>query len=88
MKMNFNWDKVDGLSNALGGRIELLEKLVDKDGLSESAVQIVADSEFRKDFIKLYGFHIDSNESDPSEAVTYLEDAVGMKPAFMDYMML
>ena len=85
MKMNLNGDKVDGLSNALGGRIELLEKLVDKDGLSEGAVQIVADSEFREDFIKLYGFHIDSNESDPSEAVTYLEDAVGMRPAFMDY---
>lgn len=33
----------------------------------------------------VYGFHIDSSVSDPSEAVTYLEDAVGMTPAFMDY---
>ena len=33
----------------------------------------------------LYGFHIDGSESDPSEAVTYLEDAVGMTPAKMDY---
>lgn len=31
----------------------------------------------------VYGFHIDPNESDPSEAVTYLIDAVGMTPAAM-----
>lgn len=33
----------------------------------------------------IYGFHIDSNESDPAAAVTYLKDAVGMTPAKMDY---
>ena len=33
----------------------------------------------------VYGFHIDSSESDPSAAVTYLEDAVGMTPAHMDF---
>lgn len=33
----------------------------------------------------LYGFHIDSTESDPASAVTYLEDAVGMTPAKMDF---
>ena len=33
----------------------------------------------------IYGFHIDPGESDPSAAVTYLEDAVGMTPAAMDY---
>ena len=32
-----------------------------------------------------YGFHIDSSESDPSACVTYLEYAIGMTPAFMDY---
>ena len=32
-----------------------------------------------------YGFHINGNESDPAHMVTYLEDAVGMQPAFMDY---
>jgi len=31
----------------------------------------------------LYGIHINPNESDPSNAVTYLEDAVGMTPAKM-----
>lgn len=33
----------------------------------------------------VYGFHIDSTKSDPSQAVTYLEDAVGMTPAAMNY---
>lgn len=33
----------------------------------------------------VYGFHIDSSESDPSDAVTYLEDAVGLTPAHMDF---
>ena len=33
----------------------------------------------------VYGFHIDSSEADPSAAVTYLRDAVGMTPAKMDY---
>ncbi len=31
----------------------------------------------------IYGFHIDPDESDPSDAVTYLMDAVGMEPAKM-----
>ena len=33
----------------------------------------------------VYGFHIDGSESDPSSKITYLEDAVGMTPAHMDY---
>lgn len=33
----------------------------------------------------IYGFHIDSSESDPSACVTYLSDAVGMTPAHMDF---
>lgn len=33
----------------------------------------------------VYGFHIDSSESDPSACVTYLADAVGATPAYMDY---
>lgn len=31
----------------------------------------------------VYGFHVDPDESDPADAVTYLEDAVGMTPAAM-----
>lgn len=33
----------------------------------------------------VYGFHIDSTISDSSNAVTYIEDAVGMTPAHMDF---
>ena len=33
----------------------------------------------------IYGFHIDSSESDPAAAVTYIADAIGMTPAKMDY---
>lgn len=32
----------------------------------------------------VYGIRINLNESDPTAAVTYLEDAVGMTPAYMD----
>lgn len=34
---------------------------------------------------KVYSFHINGNESNPSDAVTYLDDAVGMTPAYMDF---
>lgn len=32
----------------------------------------------------LYGIRIDQNESDPASALIYLEDAVGMTPAYME----
>ena len=34
---------------------------------------------------EIFGFHVDASESDPSEAVTYLWDAVGKTPAHMDF---
>lgn len=33
----------------------------------------------------VYGIYIDGNNSNPSTRVTYIEDAIGMKPAFMNY---
>lgn len=33
----------------------------------------------------IYGFQINGSESDPAASVTYLEDAVGMTPAHMDF---
>ena len=33
----------------------------------------------------IYGFQINGSESDPAAAVAYLEDAVGMTPAHMDF---
>ena len=38
-----------------------------------------------KDIPTVYAFHIDGSESDPSSMINYLEDAVGMTPAYMDY---
>lgn len=49
------------------------------DGLEEFATDI--------DTIQTthtYGYHVDSSISDPSNAVTYVADAVGMTPAKMD----
>ena len=34
---------------------------------------------------KVYGFHINGSESNPSSMVTYLDDAVGMTPAAMNF---
>lgn len=34
---------------------------------------------------KLYGFHLDNNESDPDAKITYIADAIGAVPAKMDY---
>ena len=33
----------------------------------------------------VYAFHIDGSEDDPDSKVTYLKDAIGMRPAKMDY---
>jgi hypothetical protein len=46
----------------------------------------IGDTLYQVDGKKIcYGFHIDSAETDADDAVTYLEDAVGMTPAYMDY---
>ena len=54
-----------------------------KEGFS-----IVADAieESESDDYVLYGFHINSAEPDPGKAVTYIEDAVGMTPARMNFL--
>ena len=38
-----------------------------------------------RDGATVYGFHVDGAESDPAAAVTYLEDAVGLTPAAMNF---
>lgn len=48
------------------------------DGLEEYAEDILSIPN-----AIIYGFHIDPDESDPSDAVTYLKDAIGMTPAKM-----
>ena len=58
--------------------------------LNETGKQIVTELQGIRSAIvqkpqTIYGFHINGNESDPSAAVTYLKDAVGMTPAGMNY---
>lgn len=59
-------------------------------GVNQHSVSQIADHEQRITKLEglfpdtvVYGFHIDPNESDPSAAVTYLSQAVGMIPAKM-----
>ena len=55
---------------------------VTSDGLKTAFDDVYEAIKEAQDTI-IYGFHIDPNESDPKEAVTYLKDAVGMNPASM-----
>ncbi len=66
----------DSASKAMATTPEGYEALVDQVADMRDAIQ---------NGRVIYGFHIDSNESDPDAAVTYLKDAVGMTPAKMDY---
>ncbi len=66
----------DSASKAMATTPEGYEALVDQVTDMRDAIQ---------NGRVIYGFHIDSNESDPDAAVTYLKDAVGMTPAKMDY---
>lgn len=50
-----------------------------KQGVEDIATAV------RNNHVKIYGFHVDGSESDPDSMITYLEDAVGMTPAHMDY---
>jgi len=40
-------------------------------------------SDLQKKAVKVYSYHVNPTESDPEDAVTYLDDAVGMTPAKM-----
>lgn len=40
-------------------------------------------AELQKKAVKVYSFHVNPNESDPEDAVTYLDDATGLTPAKM-----
>lgn len=58
--------------------------------LDDTGKQIVAaidkvTSAIRGSSATVYGFFINGNESDPSAAVSYTDDAIGMTPAYMDF---
>lgn len=40
-------------------------------------------SDLQKKAVKVYTYHVNPNESDPEDAVTYLDDAAGLTPAKM-----
>ena len=40
-------------------------------------------SDLQKKAVKVYTYHVNPNESDPEDAVTYLDDATGLTPAKM-----
>lgn len=56
------------------------------DDVNSDIIDIKTDiDKIKMSIPKVYGFHIDSNNSSPSGSVTYIGDAVGMTPAYMDY---
>ena len=56
------------------------------DNVNSDIIDIKTDiDKIKMEIPKVYGFHIDSNNSSPSSSVTYIGDAVGMTPAYMDY---
>ena len=57
---------------------ETLQKVV-------SGIDRVASAINKQSGGTIYGFIINGNESDPSAAVSYTDDAIGMTPAAMDY---
>ena len=84
-------DKASAEVNVQGGGSVLVTKTITQngtysaeddnaDGYSEVTVNVQPPSE-----ATIYAFHIGGAESNPSAKVTYLEDAVGMTPAHMDY---
>jgi len=54
-------------------------KLID-DRFKENETNI---DNLLKKSVKVYTYHVNPNESDPEDAITYLDDAVGMTPAKM-----
>ena len=63
------------------------ERLATENTLTavKGAIERVAEAISNSNTGVVYGFHIKKNESSPSGAVTYLRDAVGAIPAYMDY---
>lgn len=52
MEMDFRFESVNGLAKALGGRIDLLEKLIVEKGLTPEMIQIINDSGLSSDFFE------------------------------------
>lgn len=66
----------EGLTQSIQDLVEVVENLQKDLDILTTKVENYHDT-------VVYGWHIDPNESDPSKAVSYLADAVGMTPAKM-----
>lgn len=90
-------DKIDSshkLDPALVGFSEAQQAALDSGATAANIAQIAFNAQaiaantadivaLKAKSAKVYGFHVNPNESDSSAAVTYLADAVGMTPAKM-----
>lgn len=75
-----NLARLQAATAAIGEAITQKGGIVsDGDGLEEYPADILTIPSRRV----VFGIHIDPDEGDPSDRVTYLEDAVGMTPAYM-----
>lgn len=73
------------LQTLVDSHVELTQAEYDALGnekYSDNKEYFITDAEPSEPTI-IYGFHIDPDESDSSDCVTYLEDAIGMTPASM-----
>ena len=76
----------ENLTRLQNARTAIAEAIVNKGGTvneGDGFEEFPADINTILSTAKVYGFHINPNESDPFAAVTYLKDAVGMTPASM-----
>lgn len=72
------YEKKSGNVAAADKIVEAIGKLETKADTNENNILSL-----QQKTAKVYGFHVNPNESDSSAAVTYLADAVGMTPAKM-----
>jgi hypothetical protein len=81
----------DGIHDALSSKMDSSEHhditLAEYSALPDSKLTngveyFITDADAEKDRI-VYGFRVDPDESNSEDAVTYLDDAVGMTPAYM-----
>lgn len=93
MNSGITSDKITEMETEIDGKqTQLTEKQLEavNSGVNANLISQIPDHEQRITKLEglfpdtvVYGFHINPNESDPSAAVTYLSQAVGMVPAKM-----
>lgn len=80
--------EIDTLLSAKQDELSTAQLAAVNSGIDSAAVEQIETNKnnillLQQKTAKVYGFHVNPNESDSSAAVTYLMDAVGMTPAKM-----